>query len=456
MLLDTNENLTASTTLHHSIRLTLTEPPKPDTNHSIIAELNSFDCASNTHNIISDEGFRDFSMKYLGGLHILIQLPDSVSVQNALTNTTFKTYFKSLIAWNDGPLLNISNRITWLSISGLPPGMWLQEPFTTIAELWGQVLMPEECNDRRFNRSFGKVCILTNHHHLIHETIHAAIGKDIYPIRVSETEGEIDMFFNGYSLASSSDEDYDPPCEANVDEDTWWHDKVNSSKDGEADDDSRDKIDESVGCSNPTREGHNFSNGIPFMECFGEQKNSENVTGDLSKEGSTYNPVEPGSNDKCASHLYAKAPALDHRAPAFDHSCTIDLSCEKSTDKAKKAQQNQNPEAGQTSMARDGSVFRYDPDYLREQFAGLVIQRALPFNRFDHEQTTRVFQNTMQPRYTHVSHSTLKRDAMKLWLAAKQEIIDSFGNINACVNLTTNVWSAPHGVPGSYMCVTAH
>ncbi|GJY36124.1 putative RNA-directed DNA polymerase [Tanacetum coccineum] len=123
---------------------------------------------------------------------------------------------------------------------------------------------------------------------------------------------------------------------------------------------------------------------------------------------------------------------------------------------AKKAQKNQNSEAGQTSMARDGSVFRYDPDYLREQFAGLVIQRALPFNHFDHEQTTRVFQNTMQPRYTHVSRSTLKRDAMKLWLAAKQEIIDSFGNINACVNLTTDVWSAPHGVPGSYMCVTAH
>nr|GEU83014.1 hypothetical protein [Tanacetum cinerariifolium] len=60
---------------------------------------------------------------------------------------------------------------------------------------------------------------------------------------------------------------------------------------------------------------------------------------------------------------------------------------------------------------------RYDPNYLLEQFAGLVIQRALPFNHFDHEQTTRVFQNTMQPRYTH---------------------------------------SAPHGVPGSYMCVTAH
>ncbi|GJX98155.1 reverse transcriptase domain-containing protein [Tanacetum coccineum] len=35
-----------------------------------------------------------------------------------------------------------------------------------------------------------------------------------------------------------------------------------------------------------------------------------------------------------------------------------------------KAQQNQNPTSGQTSMARDGSVFMYDLDYLREQFAG--------------------------------------------------------------------------------------
>nr|GEV76768.1 zinc finger BED domain-containing protein RICESLEEPER 2-like [Tanacetum cinerariifolium] len=121
-----------------------------------------------------------------------------------------------------------------------------------------------------------------------------------------------------------------------------------------------------------------------------------------------------------------------------------------------KAQKNQNPKAGQTSMARDGSVFRYDLDYLREQFMGLVIQRALPFNHFDHEQTMREFQNTMQPRYTNVSRSTLKRHAMRLWLAAKQEIIDSFGNLNACVNLTTDVWSARHGVPGSYMCVTVH
>ncbi|GJY57008.1 hypothetical protein Tco_0456123 [Tanacetum coccineum] len=104
-------------------------------------------------------------------------------------------------------------------------------------------------------------------------------------------------------------------------------------------------------------------------------------------------------------------------------------------------------EPRQQSMGRDGSVFVYNPDYLREQFAGLVIQQGLPFNHFDHEQTTRVFQNTMQPKYNHVSRSTLKRDAMKSWSTAKQVIINGFLNLNARVNITTDVWSAPHGLP---------
>nr|GEV01604.1 zinc finger BED domain-containing protein RICESLEEPER 2-like [Tanacetum cinerariifolium] len=113
-------------------------------------------------------------------------------------------------------------------------------------------------------------------------------------------------------------------------------------------------------------------------------------------------------------------------------------------------------ELGQSSMSRDGSIFVYNPNVIREQFAGLVIQRGLPFNLFDDEQTTRVFQKHLQPKYNHVSRTTLKRDAMKLWVAAKQAISDDFLKLNTNVNLTTDVWSAPHGVPGSYICVIAH
>ncbi|GJV69440.1 hypothetical protein Tco_1484949 [Tanacetum coccineum] len=118
-----------------------------------------------------------------------------------------------------------------------------------------------------------------------------------------------------------------------------------------------------------------------------------------------------------------------------------------------KAQQNQNPEAGQTSMGRDGQIFMYNPDYLREQFAGLVIQRGLPFNHFDYESDNEVFQNdSANQEYTHVSRSTLKRDAMRLWVAAKQATIDGFANLNTMVNLTTDVWSAPHNLSVLHVC----
>nr|GFA25419.1 zinc finger BED domain-containing protein RICESLEEPER 2-like [Tanacetum cinerariifolium] len=39
---------------------------------------------------------------------------------------------------------------------------------------------------------------------------------------------------------------------------------------------------------------------------------------------------------------------------------------------------------------------------------------------------------------------------------AKQAITYGFANLNINVNLTTDVWFAPHGMPGSYICVIAH
>ncbi|GKB24936.1 hypothetical protein Tco_0864337 [Tanacetum coccineum] len=72
-------------------------------------------------------------------------------------------------------LLFIHSRITWLAISGLPPQIWSSESFTSIAKLWGDVLIPEECNSRQFNR-------------------------------VIEIDGVSDSFFNGYLLNPSDDD----------------------------------------------------------------------------------------------------------------------------------------------------------------------------------------------------------------------------------------------------------
>ncbi|GKA55169.1 cytochrome P450 [Tanacetum coccineum] len=122
-----------STSTRHKIHLPLPSTPSSEHLSSIFIELKSLDGATNLHNIILDEGFTDFDIKYLGGLCLQIQFRDATSMENAISNRTFLSLFKSISAWNNN--YRITNHVTWLNISGLPPQAWLQSSFAAIAKL---------------------------------------------------------------------------------------------------------------------------------------------------------------------------------------------------------------------------------------------------------------------------------------------------------------------------------
>ncbi|GJV08723.1 hypothetical protein Tco_1346379 [Tanacetum coccineum] len=98
------------------------------------------------------------------------------------------------------------------------------------------------------------------------------------------------------------------------------------------------------------------------------------------------------------------------------------------------------PKAGQSSMARDESVFVYNPDVLRKQSTGLVIQQGLPFNHFDNAQMTRVFQNHMQPKYNHdhvdaterIQHTSNLENALDF----EEDILDEHVQENEAMSLS--------------------
>ena len=73
----------------------------------------------------------------------------------------------------------------------------------------------------------------------------------------------------------------------------------------------------------------------------------------------------------------------------------------------------------QTNITPQGGVFVYDNDALRADFTRMVIKKALPFDHFDDEEFTAILQQRMQPGYTQVSHTTLRRDAIKMWHEAR-------------------------------------
>ena len=79
------------------------------------------------------------------------------------------------------------------------------------------------------------------------------------------------------------------------------------------------------------------------------------------------------------------------------------------------------PGRGQASMTNEGNLFAYSIDAVREEMAHFVIQQSLPFNHFDNERLTRMIQRTLQPRYSHVSRATLRRDCLKMWKRLKMK-----------------------------------
>jgi len=107
-------------------------------------------------------------------------------------------------------------------------------------------------------------------------------------------------------------------------------------------------------------------------------------------------------------------------------------------------------------MSTDGGVFNYSVERVRQRMAQFVIQQGLPFNHFDNPRLTSLIRETLQPSYNHVSRTTLRKHCLKMWREAKEQLILGFEKLETGVNLTTDVWSAPHGLPESYLCVTAH
>ncbi|PWA64391.1 zinc knuckle CX2CX4HX4C [Artemisia annua] len=107
---------------------------------------------------------------------------DEATTNNALINKTFHTIFGSVSAWSRN--IRIKTRVTWLTISGLPPLMWQTESFTSIANLWGKL-------------------------EFIKEVVHAPLGNEIIPVRVVESNEGIEILFNGYVFESSDDDGSD-------------------------------------------------------------------------------------------------------------------------------------------------------------------------------------------------------------------------------------------------------
>ncbi|KAI3707256.1 hypothetical protein L6452_25604 [Arctium lappa] len=111
----------------------------------------------------------------------------------------------------------------------------------------------------------------------------------------------------------------------------------------------------------------------------------------------------------------------------------------------------------QPILDNSGQIWSYDAALAQEMQMKCVIQVGLPFGHFENPHITNMIKLSLQPRYVgSVSRQTLRRDAIKLWKMAKKDTRQTFLSLPNNVSLTCDIWSAPFGLPQSYICITTH
>lgn len=88
---------------------------------SLVAESKNIDVLFNCNIICNNMGLKDYSVKYMGALDILITFKTREMAEDIMSNKKdiWSTYFWNLFWWNED--YTPTERLAWLIIRGVPP-----------------------------------------------------------------------------------------------------------------------------------------------------------------------------------------------------------------------------------------------------------------------------------------------------------------------------------------------
>ncbi|KAL4581616.1 hypothetical protein LXL04_006139 [Taraxacum kok-saghyz] len=126
----------------------------------LVGEVKNIELLSKCMSIIHAYGLGECSIRYIGGLVVMLQFNNKMIADCFLQNQrlNWSAWFVWLKKWDEKFL--VKNRVVWLKIVGVPVNCWDPTFFTVIAEHFGKVVIPGGGRDETRDMSFGKICIL--------------------------------------------------------------------------------------------------------------------------------------------------------------------------------------------------------------------------------------------------------------------------------------------------------
>nr|GEZ30182.1 putative reverse transcriptase domain-containing protein [Tanacetum cinerariifolium] len=167
-------------------------------------EVKLFSSINNLRVLLSNDGFANVRIVYLGGQWVMIELSSAKSKSKFLKHVGVASWFKSLS--NAQTDFITRNRIVWVNVEGVPMHAWSRNTFHKIGSKWGEVLDLEENKDNFFVRK--RICIKTNQEDNILETFKIIVKGKIFVIRAKE------LFFCSPSFTEVAENDFNSDDES--------------------------------------------------------------------------------------------------------------------------------------------------------------------------------------------------------------------------------------------------
>nr|GEZ67150.1 RNA-directed DNA polymerase, eukaryota [Tanacetum cinerariifolium] len=157
-----------------------------------MGRLKEFASLSNLKKAITNEGFVDYTIQYLGELWVMLDFVSIDSKKLFFNNLGVKSWFSSLkdASFEFMP----KGRIVWMDVEGIPLKLWTHNTFKRIGAKWG-VLLELDDQDNTYMHS-KRTCLITKSAKKISENFNIIFHGKIYWIRANEVPGWVPDFLD--------------------------------------------------------------------------------------------------------------------------------------------------------------------------------------------------------------------------------------------------------------------
>ncbi|GJT74438.1 RNA-directed DNA polymerase, eukaryota [Tanacetum coccineum] len=170
----------------------------------VMGEVKQFSSISNLRVLLSNEGFQNVKLVYLGGLWVMIELESLKTKKKLMQHVGVASWFNRLC--NAQSDFVSRERIVWVDIEGVPLYAWSRATFNKIGSKWGEVMELEESKDDLFARK--RICIMTKQEDNILEKFKIIIRGKIFVVRAKELFVWSPVFKEDKEVVYCTDDEY--------------------------------------------------------------------------------------------------------------------------------------------------------------------------------------------------------------------------------------------------------